>query len=260
MSTFIFSGLSLLVIVAGDVGVFDPPFTFPSIGNLQAGKAPTEDQFGRACYNWVYGFLGSKTGPPTLPAGQILDKVMPACHQKDREGCQVFAHQLRTIVERKMKEKPMRKRPHERNGKPSQRKAIHVTKVEVEEAPQPEAQAAPAVEVKPAPVEVKTTTTAAPKAKVEESKAPAEDVNNYGMKVWKPKKHHDKSKDGKANLLSKASVAANHLMNDMETLEAPKAPVSLLSSGPTSYRGWCTNLWKAATASYNPPAGNKTSA
>merc|ERR1719388_2442 len=145
---------------------WDPPLNLPALKLHHAKEAPTEAQFAHACFEFIYATLGGKQGPPKLPVDQIEQKVMAACRQNDREGCKTFGQQLQKIVEKKEKEssKVHEKHAHLKGGKPHTRKSKEEKpKVQVVEAPK----LVPQTEKK--------------------------DEDNYGMKVWKPKKKSEKT-------------------------------------------------------------------
>jgi hypothetical protein len=159
---------------------FDPPLNLPALHH-KAHEVPSEQQFATACFSFIYSTLGGKQGPPKLPAAKIPEKVMAACHQSDREGCKRFGEQLQSIVEKKIKEpsKMHEKHEHLKGGKRKVKKAEKPKVVEqVVEAP------------KPAPV------------------AEKKGENDYGMKVWKPKKKADKADKNSAD--SRLALAAHH--------------------------------------------------
>jgi len=282
------SSLSAVIVFAAAVSgktpqAFDPVFKFPKLKHV-ATQVPTETEFSKACFSFIYETLGGKQGPPKLPADKISDKLMAACHQKDREGCKNFGDQLRSIVEKKEKEpaKMHQKHNHLKNGK----RPTKVKKVEVEK-PKPTIAEAP----KPAPVAAK------------------KDENDYGMKVWKPKKKDDKKNSADSKLALAASHAkalekiTEEVMEPIEEAKERQKKMSLLAPipikhqpanfrasdygltdaegrqakaimgllgeqkdgialiqtsviaevlAPKNYNAWCSNLYAAATATWTP--------
>lgn len=156
---------------------WDPPLNLPALKLLHKNQVPSEAQFASACFSFIYATLDGKQGPPKLPVSQIEQKVMAACRQNDREGCKNFGEQLQKIVEKKEKEssKLHEKHAHLKGGKHKARPHAEEPKVQVVEAPKPE----PVVQKK--------------------------SENDYGMKIWKPKKKADKTSAD-----SKLALAAHH--------------------------------------------------
>merc|ERR1719311_420385 len=139
-----------------------------------------------------------------LPATKLPDTMMPNCLQKDREGCRRFSEQLQEIVEKKEKEPPMKLHPHVRHGQPKRAKTVKAAQAAIDNAVANSKRLSRKLSKttgkinSPAPAHSLPATasqkdTAAPASK---NAAPKEWAD-YGMKVWKPKKHAKKE-----NLLS----------------------------------------------------------
>jgi len=229
-----------IVGIAASQTSFDPPFAFPGLPK-PGDKVPTEVDFGRACFRFIYsmnlaGGKGAveKKEVKHLSTSKIPESMMNSCLQKDREGCHRFAEQLQAIVERKESEPALTKRASKHHGKPisqAERKAAkkalrakEVAKILKSQASQPAEK------------------DSAKSAKAEEPKQ----IKEYGMKVWKP--HHKKT--------SLLSVEEYGLIPTDKHGNA----ISLIQTErrPQNYGDWCTKLYAAATASWDPKATTTT--
>jgi len=230
------TGLAVVCIATSEpVLNFDPPFSFPGMPK-PGDKVPAEKEFGRACFRFIYnmnlaGGRGAveKKEVKHLPAGQIPESMMHSCVQKDREGCHRFAEQLQSIVERKEAEPALIKRTSKHHGKPVSKAERRKLKVQ---AAAKQAQEARASSSKPLEPESKS-------AKSEEPKQ----IKEYGMKVWKP--HHKKT-----SLLSVEEeyglIPAEKYGNAISLMQTQR--------GPKNYGDWCTKLYAASTATWDPRA------
>lgn len=274
----------LSLIAAGEAPnavAFDPPFLFPALH--AAGKAvPTEQNFTKACFSYVYGLL--RSGKPTKLEKRPSDmpKVMMAnCLQADKKGCERFAKQLQGIVEAKQKEGPI---GHMRAANKAAAKAVvpPAKPVAAAAAAPPKAQvgkAKPAAAAS-APAAKKVHHRRKPGARVkaedrddsflqveaeehpsDTDSAFAQDFANFGLAA-----------DGAAAPASPAAsepAAATGLGKDFALLGVPeaapeKAPVVakkpadeknvglLAMKRPLRYSDWCTHLYAVATAASSP--------
>jgi hypothetical protein len=204
---------SLLPLGAAEApAAFDPAFTFPSLSatfknSPHDSKAPTEAEFSHACFDFIYATVGGgKQRHLKKPVDKIPETVMSACRQHDREGCKRFGEQLHSIVEKKEKESVNlhEKHNHKKGGK--RKESVQAEK------PKPVEQVVEAP--KPAPV------------------AEKKNENDYGMKVWKPKKKHDKTSDSKLALAAhNAQALAKVTAEVMEPIEEAKK-MSLIVQKP----------------------------
>lgn len=282
-----------LALVAGKAPVaFDPPFTFPQLkAHMTAGTQPTEANFTRACFAYVYGLLKSggshplEKRPSAIPAA-----MMPNCVQADKKGCERFAEQLQNIVVNKMKEGPV---GHMRGARKQHlKKGEEHTKVEEKAAVAPVSAGATAPTVK---------ATALPHAakkhhhwhkpgarvkqeelnddddesflQIDAESAPAaftQDFENFGLdsdaQAAKPK--------AAAMLEAEPSAfAQDFALFDSELAGAAPAPkpldakvevapkkMGLIAAAqdeqrhPLRFNDWCTNLYAVATSTYRPEA------
>lgn len=216
--TYAVAASALIVLAVGEVpgpAAFDPPFAFPGLKTITGGSPPTEKVFGKACYNYVYGLVKVQNGVMVQPA-KLPEVMMKDCLQKDKEGCRRFSQQLQIIVTRKQGEPKMTKHPHLRHGHPVSKHFSNLgtpaAKVSVEAA---------RTKVAVASAQTRNATKSSPGS-------PKGWADNYGMKVWKPKKHM-------------RDTSANHALLEV-------------SKGPKTFNDWCGHLYAAATASWTPPA------
>jgi len=238
---------ALLSVTTGEP-VFDPPFEFSGLPKAASGKVPSESDFGHACFRFIYdlGFTGGKgavekKSSKKVEAANIPEAMMPSCLQKDREGCHRFAEQLQAIVERKESEPAMTRRTQKKHGKAltkAERKALNVQAKSGKKAS--------ASSDKPQPAQEQ-----AAKSKPDDSKdQKKKEITEYGMKAWKP--HHKKS----------SFLSTGFNANDYGLTPAVRHgdAISLIQTqkGPRSYGQWCTRLYAASVASYDPHAATTT--
>jgi hypothetical protein len=101
----------LLLAAAGapSASAFDPPFDFPALQRATKvhGAVPTENDFVKGCFSYVYGLLHQAGKELYKKPAELPDTVMKSCRQEDKKGCHRFAQQLQQIVEHKEKEGPI---------------------------------------------------------------------------------------------------------------------------------------------------------